>query len=761
MQQGYDHVALEAKWQKIWDDTHAFRTPETFEGEKAYVLDMFPYPSGAGLHVGHMAAYAGSDVIARVARKRGKAVLHPMGWDAFGLPAENYAIKSGVHPAISTAANIEHFKRQFAQIGISYDWSREINTSLPEYYRWTQWLFGVLYKRGLAYRKDGSVNWCPRDQTVLANEQVVGGVCERCGTPVVQRKMKQWYFKITDYAQQLLDDLDDLDWPEKIKTMQRNWIGRSEGARLWFPIEGMAEKVEVFTTRPDTLEGATFLVLAPEHPLVPALTVAGRATDVEAYVAHAAKASELERTFADRPKTGAFTGAYAVNPLTGERVPVWIADYVLATYGTGAIMAVPAYDERDKAFADAHSLPVTEISLPDAAAAKELVAKAGGEPTITYRLRDWLVSRQRYWGVPIPIAYDESDTETLLPEVDLPGDVEFRPNGESPLALADAWKTFESDGKTWRREVDTLDTFVCSSWYYLRYVSPHDTQLAFDAEAVKKWLPVDTYVGGAEHAVLHLLYARFVAKVLRDEGLLAFDEPFTSLRNQGMILGPDHQKMSKSKGNVINPDDVIAQYGADALRCYELFMGPFDQEKPWNTTGIVGVRRFLERTWRLRDKVAGAASNEELKLVNRLVVRVSDAIDSCRFNVAIAAMMEALNGMEVLPSVSTPGYATFLGLLNPFAPYLSEELWKLSGEAGLCSLASWPTANSTYLVEEQAMYVVQVNGKVRHRMELPLSLTDSEVLDRAKVDPKVMAWLGGKEPAKEIVVRGKLVSLVV
>ena len=789
MNEPYDHTTIEPKWQQLWAEQQAFHTPELSEGDdKAYILDMFPYPSGSGLHVGHMLGYVGGDILARTARKQGKKVLHPMGWDAFGLPAENFAIKSGVHPAVSTAQNTGNYRRQFKGVGMSYDWEREINSSSPEYYRWTQWLFQLLYKRGLAYRKNGLVNWCPNCQTVLANEQVVAGRCERCDTVVVQKEMRQWYFKITDYVERLLNDVEDLDWPEKIKIMQRNWIGKSTGARLWFALGGSDKKVKVFTTRPDTLGGVTFLVLAPEHPLVGAVTTPDRAAAVAEYVSQTAHASELERSFTDREKTGVFTGAYATNPLTKERVPVWIADYVLSTYGTGAIMAVPAHDERDFAFAQRYDLPIVEAietngnplphgepgqikvpaqiaSLAPEDAVAEILRLAGGESAVTYRMRDWLVSRQRFWGAPIPILYDADGNEHLVPEdqlpVRLPDDVDFLPTGQSPLQLATDWKTVEMDGAMYTREADTLDTFVCSSWYYLRYPSAHLDTAAFDPEETKKWLPVDMYVGGAEHAAKHLLYARFITKVLFDAALVTFEEPFLALRNQGIILGPDHQKMSKSKGNVINPDDVVAEHGADTLRLYEMFMGPFDTEKPWSQDGILGLRRFLERVWKLQDSVVDAEpAPEELRTVNRLIKRVGEDISATKFNTAIAGMMEALNALQTQDSVSKASYATFISLLNPFAPHMTEELWQRLGQDGLASLSAWPVADERYLTEETAEYVVQVNGKVRAKLSLAADMDAEAVLAAAKADPRIQELIAGKTIAKEIVVPGRLISIV-
>lgn len=786
----YNHLEIEPKWQRKWEEDRVFATPELKEGDqKAYILDMFPYPSGSGLHVGHLLGYTGSDILARQARMAGKKVLHPMGWDAFGLPAENFALKSGVHPAISTERNINEYKRQFKQTGISYDWSREINTSKPDYYKWTQWLFTLLYKRGLAYRKEGLVNWCPGCQTVLANEQVINGACERCGSGVVQKSLKQWYFKITDYAERLLSGLDGLDWPERIKTMQRNWIGKSEGARLAFAIENREEKLEVFTTRPDTIFGATYMVLAPEHPLVSKITTKEQAESVKRYQQQTAQKTELERSFLEKEKSGVFTGGYAINPATKTKIPIWIADYVILSYGTGAIMAVPAHDERDYQFAQKFNLPIVQVIEGDTLpwvekgrllnsgkfSGKEpqeimdyLLEELGAKREITYRLRDWLVSRQRFWGAPIPVIYGEEGEEKVLEEeelpVELPMDVEFLPTGQSPLTLAEKWKEYkDKNGKIFYREVDTLDTFVCSSWYFLRFASPQEKTEAFREEDVKKWLPVDTYLGGAEHAVLHLLYARFITKVLHDAGLLEFDEPFLSLRNQGMILGPDHNKMSKSKGNVINPDDVIKEFGADSLRVYEMFMAPFELEKPWSVRGIAGVRRFLEKIWRLQTLVKAntQASNEELKAINTAVKKVTEDIASLKFNTAVSAMMEAANRFLEIGQINRDTLERLITVLNPFAPHITEEIWQNIGNTGYLSLESWPQYDQKYLEESDVEYPVQINGKIRLRVVLPSSLGSAEVLEKVKQEPKVVEMLKTQSIKKELVVEKRLVSLVI
>lgn len=786
----YDHLSIEPKWQKIWANSQAFLTPDLKPGDpKDYILVMFPYPSGTGLHVGHLLGYTGTDIIARVARMQGKKVLHPMGWDAFGLPAENYAIKSGVHPAITTAKNTKEYKRQLQQIGMSYDWEREIDTSSPEFYKWTQWLFTLLYERGLAYRKEAFVNWCPSCQTVLANEQVVGGLCDRCGSQVIQKKLKQWYFKITDYADRLLEGLDVVNWPERIKTMQRNWIGKSQGAQLYFQVDGQDKKIEVFTTRPDTVFGATYLVLAPEHDMVTSLATKEQRLKVEAYQHQASHKSELERIHLEKEKTGVFTGSFAINPANGQKIPIWIADYVVATYGTGAIMAVPAHDERDFKFAKKFDLPIVQVitseealpysghgkmqnssafdGKPDQEIWDDLLKQIGGKRVTTYKLRDWLVSRQRFWGSPIPIAYDLEGAEHVLPlnvlPVELPQNTEFLPTGQSPLTLATEWKKYSDpdSGQEWQREVDTLDTFVCSSWYYLRFADPHNSQAAFDPEKVKQWLPVDTYIGGAEHAILHLLYARFITKVLSDAGLVNFEEPFAALRNNGVILGQDNRKMSKSKGNVVNQADVVKQYGADTLRVYEMFMAPFEAERPWSVKGIVGVHRFLERVWRLQEKVSkDQPSKAELKIINKVIKRVTGDLAAEKFNVAIAAMMEAMNEFDELPGLAKETYTKLITILNPFAPHITEELWSIQGGEGLASLTGWPSYDPLYLQEDEITYPVQINGKIRAKLVLSASLNEADVLKAVKLDPQVKKYLNGQEIKKEIVIRGRLVSLV-
>jgi leucyl-tRNA synthetase len=784
-QQTYDPAAIEPRVQAAWTEAGVYATPEPAAGqETAYILDMFPYPSASGIHVGHLLGYTGSDVLARFARMQGKAVLHPMGWDAFGLPAENFAIKTNVHPAISTVQSIQNYKQQIGNIALSYDWSKELSTTDPQYYRWTQWLFGLLYDRGLAYRKEGMVNWCSSCQTVLANEQVVGGSCERCGTAVTQRMLKQWYFKITDYAERLLQDLDTLDWPEKIKTMQRNWIGKSEGAHIPFTTKSADVTLTVFTTRPDTLFGVTYVVLAPEHPAVAALTTPEQATAVAAYQETAARKSELERSMQDKEKTGVFTGGYVAHPITGDPIPVWVADYVLNSYGTGAVMAVPAHDERDAAFAAVYDLPVVQavdeagrVIAPSEFAqyngfpadrVGELVTAAGGTMATTYRLRDWLVSRQRFWGAPIPVAYDEAGNEHLIPAdqlpVELPMDIDFKPTGQSPLVDAATWRAYTdpASGEVWQREADTLDTFVCSSWYFLRFPNPNYQDGPFDREAAETWLPVTTYIGGAEHAVLHLLYARFFTKVLFDAGMISFQEPFTNLKNQGMILGPDHQKMSKSKGNVINPDSVIAEHGADALRMFELFMGPFDQEKPWSTTGIIGVRRFLDKLWNVVT-AAGTGTSPEvaLQIAHRVVHQVSDHTPAFRFNNAIANLMEGVNDLLALKSpIGHDAAVMIVTAVAPYAPHIAEALWSHLGGEGMVVQARMPQADAKYLVVSEVTYAIQVNGKLRGTVTMPADATEAEVIAAARELQAVQQHVTA-EPRKIIFVPGKMVSFVV
>jgi len=938
----YNHKDIEKKWQEVWEKEKLYKTsdkplpsPRLRQAgkKKQYILDMFPYPSGAGLHVGHPEGYTATDILARFLRMNGYDVLHPMGWDAFGLPAENYAIKEGIPPAESTAKNIDRFRQQIKSIGLSYDWSREVNTSDPSYYRWTQWLFLQLYKKGLAYKKEAYVNWCPKDQTVLANEQVVDGCCERCGTKVIQKLLSQWFFKITDYADRLLNDLDKLDWPEPIKLMQRNWIGRSEGAEIEFmvdnprvrrfiilhgkhgtskrnfipwlkaslekkgyevqtpdmpnteepndieqadfvqkncklddstvilghsfggiialrlleqgikvhgvvfaatPMSGkfldgkvrttvaaaidrgfdfekikqqanyfkilvdstdtvvrlqdgeilagklnslkqsfvgsephfcgaeepaildaLLANIKVFTTRPDTIFGATYMVLAPEHPLVKNLESGIlNPEEVRKYAEDTKKKTEMQRTALEKDKSGVqLKGVMAINPATKEKIPVWIADYVLATYGTGAIMAVPQHDERDQAFAQKYKLPIVDkplIPIPEA-------IKKFGTKKIQYKIRDWLVSRQRYWGAPIPIINCDKCGRQAVPEKDLPvllpNDVDFLPTGESPLARSKKFnqvKCPKCDGPA-RRDHDTMDTFVDSSWYFFRFTDPLNALAFADKKAVNSWLPVDTYVGGAEHAVLHLLYARFFTKALHDFGLIDFDEPFLKLRNQGLILGPDGEKMSKSRGNVINPDEIIEAHGADAFRMYEMFMGPLEEAKPWQTNGIVGVKRFL-------DKVAKfEAKGDSKNTIHKLIKKISSDIENFKFNTAIAAFMEFLNENK---EMSKENWETFLILLAPFAPHLTEELWHNLGHKDSIHSQPWPKHDEYFATDEILKVVVQVAGRKRAILDVPAGTKPADIIERAKSDPNVRKYLEGKQIVNEIYVY-KLINFVI
>jgi leucyl-tRNA synthetase len=827
----YDPQAIEARWQAVWAAERAFETPNpadpaTDDRPRAYVLEMLPYPSG-DLHMGHVTNYTMGDVVSHFRRRTGFQVLHPMGYDSFGLPAENAAIKTGGKPAEVTARNIARIREQMLRMGWSIDWSRELATSDPAYYRWTQWIFLRLHERGLAYKRAAQVKWCPQDQTVLANEQVVDGRCERCGTEVEARDLEQWFFRITDYADRLLDDMDQLaGWPERVLTMQRNWIGRSHGAEVLFAVVGADEALPVFTTRPDTLFGATFFVLAPEHPLVHDLV---RGTDREQevmdYVRRRGAESVADRMRDDRPKTGVDTGRRVVNPVTDEEIPVWVSDYVLVEYGTGAIMAVPAHDERDHAFARAFDLPIRQVVAPvegtvdvqaeayteggdDAvlvnsgrfdgmtvAEAKQavpawLAGEGRGEQTTAYRLRDWLVSRQRYWGAPIPIVecpscglvpVPDDQLPVVLPEID-----DYAPRGRSPLASAEEWRRVPCPacGADAQRETDTMDTFVDSSWYYLRYVDAHDAERAWDRGAVDWWLPVGQYIGGVEHAILHLLYSRFFTKVLHDAGYLGFTEPFANLFTQGMIY-KDGAKMSKSKGNVVAPDAIVARHGADALRMYVLFMGPPDQDKEWSDSGVLGPARFLDRLWRAVERIAdepgeprpappaGAegAALELLRLTHRTIERVTEDIDRrLQFNTAIAAAMELLNGIERARDGLAGDAAgrqalrhaagTLVGLVQPFAPHIAEELWERLGGERLWE-APWPVADPALLVADSFECVVQVNGKLRERAELACGLPEDELLATVKALPRIAELLDGKTIVKEIVVPDKLVNIVV
>lgn len=803
----YDHRKIEAKWQKYWDDHQTFKTDDHSGKPKYYVMDMFPYPSGKGLHVGHPEGYTATDILARMKRMQGFEVLHPMGWDAFGLPAEQYALNTGHDPKEFTAQNIGTFKRQIKSLGFSYDWNREINTTDPEYYKWTQWIFLQLYKRGLAYEAEVPVNWCPALGTVLANEEVIDGKSERGGFPVVRRPMKQWMLKITAYADRLLKDLDELDWPDSIKEMQRNWIGRSEGAEVVFDIDGHPDaSVTVFTTRPDTLFGATYMVLAPEHKLVDKITTPEQKAAVDAYRQKVAAKSDLERTDLNKTKTGAFTGAYAVNPVNGRKVPVWIADYVLITYGSGAIMAVPGHDDRDYEFAKKFGLPVVEV-VAGGDLSKEAYTGDGkhvnsgfldgmgkqeaisamidwleshhvGKRKVTYRLRDWLFSRQRYWGEPIPVIHWEDGTTTTVPEDELPlrlpvmKDIKPTGNGESPLAKDTDWieVTDPKTGKKGRRETNTMPQWAGSSWYFLRYVDPHNKKQLADPEKLKHWFPVDLYVGGAEHAVLHLLYSRFWHKFLYDIGIVPTKEPFHKLVNQGMILGGNHEKMSKSKGNVVNPDDIVASHGADTLRLYEMFMGPIDAAVSWSEKGIDGARRFLDRVWRLfvsadghlSDNVAdGIPTDREFdKTYNQTVKKVTEDYTMMHYNTAIAQMMTFINDAYKQNKIPKPMAEGFIQLLSPVCPHISEEIWSLLGHDQSIEKSVWPTFEAAKLSEKQVEVIIQVNGKIRARLTIDKGTPKDALEKRAMSESRIAEQLEGKTVRKVIAVPDKLVNIV-
>jgi leucyl-tRNA synthetase len=808
----YLHTNIESKWQKIWDDQRLFKTEPVSAKPKYYVLDMFPYPSSTGLHVGHPEGYTATDIIARYKRAKGFNVLHPMGWDAFGLPAEQYALKTGVHPAKTTQEAIGNFKRQLRAIGFSYDWTREISTCEPSYYKWTQYIFSKLYERGLAYQKEVPVNWCPELKTVLANEEVVDGKSERGGHPVFRVPMKQWMLKITDYAERLLKDLDGLDWPESTKELQRNWIGRSSGLALRFPLEGGDQALEVFTTRPDTIFGATFLVVAPEHPIVSMIAAPAQQAAVKEYQEQAARKSEIARQDEGKEKTGCFTGAYAANPVSGGKIPVWIADYVMMGYGTGAIMAVPAHDERDHAFATKYQLPIRKVvQAPDGNPdvcftgkgtsidsgfitglstdqAKEAVIEKAeqvgfGKRTVQYKLRDWLFSRQRYWGEPFPVVHLADGTKEIVPlgelPVVLPAVESYEPTGtgESPLAAMTSWvQTLDRNGRSVRRETDTMPGSAGSSWYFFRYCDPRNDDEFCGKEAEKYWMPVDLYLGGPEHAVGHLLYARFWTKVLFDAGLVTHHEPFKKLVHQGMILGEDGEKMSKSRGNVINPDVVIDKYGADTLRLYEMFMGPLDRDKPWSMTAIEGVYRFAQRTWRLfaDDRPNGldggsvvmmfsdlAPTAEDLKITHKTIQKVTEDIENLRFNTAISQMMVFVNHMTKLPMRPRACLRPFVQLLNPFAPHLAEELWEMLGEKSTLTHAAWPSFEPALAKDSVITIAVQVMGKTRGTLDIEPGADQASIEGAAKEIPQVAHQLAGKAIKKVIFVKDKILNFVV
>jgi leucyl-tRNA synthetase len=800
----YEPAVVEPKWQQYWEQNKTFKVLEDTSKPKFYCLDMFPYPSGAGLHVGHPEGYTATDILCRYKRMAGFNVLHPMGWDAFGLPAEQYAIQHGTHPSTTTQANINNFRRQIKALGFSYDWDREVDTTDPGYYKWTQWIFLQLYKKGLAYIAEVPVNWCPELGTVLANEEVIDGKSERGGFPVIRKPMRQWMLRITAYGDRLLEDLEGLDWPEGIKEMQRNWIGRSLGAEVDFRVDGHDATITVFTTRPDTLFGATYMVLAPEHALVERITTSAQLAEVAAYRESAARKSDFERTEMAKDKTGVFTGAYAVNPVNDQKIPVYIADYVLGGYGTGAIMAVPGHDVRDWAFARKFGLPIVEVisggdvtreahtgdgelvnsgllnGLRVQAAKERIVAwleeRHAGKGAVNYRLRDWLFSRQRYWGEPFPLIHLENGEILLADEKDLPvrlPDVEtYKPSGtgESPLATITDWVNVTlPDGRKGRRETNTMPQWAGSCWYYLRYIDARNDEAPWSKEKERYWMPVDLYVGGAEHAVLHLLYARFWHKVLYDLGWVSTKEPFQRLVNQGLILGEDGQKMSKSVGNVVNPDDVIAKYGADAMRLFEMFMGPLEATKPWSTTGVDGVRRFLDRAWRLYvDEETDAClvtddapSTEALRALHKCIRKVTEDLDGMRFNTAISAMMELVNFMT--PRTERPRVVmeAFARLLAPFAPHAGEELWARMGHGQTLAYEPWPKWDAALVQADAVTYAVQVNGKLRGQVELPVDVTQEAAIAAARDLQNVARFLAEGEVKKTVFVKGRMVNFVV
>ena len=805
----YNHRVIEKKWQKYWDENKTFKTLDDHTKEKFYALDMFPYPSGAGLHVGHPEGYTATDILSRYKRANGYNVLHPMGWDAFGLPAEQYALDTGNDPRDFTKTNIDTFRRQIKELGFSYDWDREVNTTDPNYYKWTQWIFKKLYEKGLAYVDEVPVNWCPALGTVLSNEEVIDGKSERGGHPVERRPMRQWVLKITEYAEQLIDDLDILDWPESLKAMQRNWIGKSVGAEIDFKIEGTDKVFTVFTTRADTVFGVSYCVLAPEHKLVEEIVTEGQKAAVEEYLDIVKRKSDLERTDLNKDKTGVFTGAYAINPVNGEKVELWIADYVLASYGTGAVMAVPAHDERDYEFATKFNLPIKaviedngEVVVPFYGDGKhinsdfinglnneEAIAKViefleenkVGRSKVTYKLRDWLFSRQRYWGEPIPIIHWEDGTMTTVPDSELPlllpetDNIKPSGTGESPLANIEEWLNVvdPETGKKGKRETNTMPQWAGSCWYYLRYIDPHNDEMFADPEKLKYWLPVDVYIGGAEHAVLHLLYARFWHKVLYDLGLVPTREPFQKLFNQGMILaeGKDGrpEKMSKSKGNVVNPDDIIVSHGADTLRVYEMFMGPLDASIAWSENGLDGSRRFLDRVYRLfvdeetgkvNDKVQDK-DNAELEVsYNFTVKKVSEDIEILGFNTAISQLMVFVNDCYKAEYIPRKYALGFIQLLAPFAPHLAEEMWEVYGNTESISYVPWPTFDESKLVSDTVEIVVQLMGKVKAKLDVKKDLTPAELEQIVLANEEVKELIEGKQVMKVIVVPGRLVNIV-
>jgi len=808
----YDPAAIEPKWQQIWDEQRTFVAERHPGRPKLYALDMFPYPSGSGLHVGHPEGYTATDIVSRFKRMQGFDVLHPMGWDAFGLPAEQYAIQTGTHPSTTTAKNIATFKRQLKSLGFSYDWTRELSTTDDNYVRWTQWIFLKLFERGLAYQAELPVNWCPELGTVLANEEVIDGKSERGGHPVVRLPLRQWTLKITAYADRLASELEGLEWPET-KKKQVDWIGRSEGAEVDFGIADRSEKIRIFTTRPDTLFGATYMVLAPEHALVESLATPAQKAEVSAYQKEIASKSDMDRTALAKKKTGVFTGSYAIHPLSGEKLPIWIADFVLGSYGTGAIMSVPAHDERDFEFAKQFGLNIVQVVSKDgkledanawteaqtddgvavrsqfldgkrtvdakAAMIDHLEAQKLGTRKVQYKLRDWVFSRQRYWGEPIPIYFPvDGDPETGKIRYDQPIAVEekelpvrlpdledFKPTDDprGPLSRATDWRFFQKDGKWYARETNTMPQWAGSCWYYLRFLDPKNDQEIFSQEQYDAWMPVDLYVGGAEHAVLHLLYARFWHKVLYDAGVVKHAEPFLKLVHQGMILGENNEKMAKSRGNVVNPDDVVKQHGADSLRLYEMFMGPLEAVKPWQTNGVVGIRRFLDRAWNV---LAYASDNEPLddesnRLLHKTIKKVGDDIEALRFNTAISAMMILVNRLAELKAVPVDAAKKFALILSPFAPHFGEEVWQRLGGKQSLAHEPWPSFDPALVVDDEVEMAVQVNGKVRSRVKLRKDASEADARAAIANDPALTPHLAGKTEKKFVYVPGRIINLIV
>ena len=802
----YDHTTIENKWQKFWKKNQTFKADINKDQKKFYALDMFPYPSGQGLHVGHPEGYTATDVMSRMKRMQGFNVLHPMGWDAFGLPAEQYALKTGHNPKSFTNKNIDHFRDQIQSLGFSYDWDREINTTDPEYYKWTQWIFEQLYKKGLAYESEIMVNWAPdfMGGTVVANEEVEDGKTKRGGYPVYRKPMKQWVLKITAYADRLIKDLDLVDWPESVKEMQRNWIGRSEGASVFFPVAGDEEtKIEVFTTRADTLFGASYVVLAPEQELVDQLTTPEHKEEVAQYKEEASRRSDLERTDLNKEKTGVFTGSYVINPVNGEKLPIWISDYVLASYGTGCVMAVPSGDQRDYDFAKKFDLPIKPIiegadlsegafdgdgkhinsGFLDGLNIKDAKAKMidwleehdAGHKQVNYRLRDWIFSRQRYWGEPIPVIHWDDGTTSLVPEDELPlklpdtDNIEPSGTGESPLANVKDWvNVYDENGRHGLRETNTMPQWAGSSWYWLRYTDPHNSKEFASKEALDYWSPVDLYVGGAEHAVLHLLYARFWHKVLYDLGLVPTKEPFMKLVNQGMILGSNHEKMSKSKGNVVNPDDIVDKYGADTLRLYEMFMGPLTESVPWDEEGLHSSYKWIQRVWRLlmddnnhlRDRVSNFNDGKLTKVYNQTVKKVTEDFERMHFNTAISQLMVFVNEAYKADDLPAEYMQGFIKMISPVMPHVAEELWSQFGISDTIAYQPWPKYDPAALVENEVEMILQVNGKVRAKVKMAKDTPKEEAEKQALANEHVQKFTAGKDIKKVIVVPNKIVNIV-